>query len=76
MRATKVVLIGAASVAFGPGLIADILTMPEISGSTLCLVDVDSEGLAVMKALAGRMNDEWGAGVRLEGHLRSDRGPA
>jgi len=66
MRTTKVVLIGAASAAFGPALIADILTIPDVRGSTLCLVDVDADGLQLMRVLAERMNREWESGVRIE----------
>ena len=66
MRPTKIVIIGAGSADFGPGVIADVLTNPEMKGSTLALVDIDAEGLRLMAALAERMNEEWGSGVTME----------
>ena len=66
MNSTKVVIIGAGSIDFGPGMIADVLANPEFRGSTLSLVDIDGEKVALMKALALRMNEEWGTGVTVE----------
>jgi len=66
MRGTKVVVVGAGSASFGPRIIADVLTHPELKGSTLALVDIAPEGLKLMAGLARRMNAEWGAGVKIE----------
>ena len=66
MNSTKVAIIGAGSIDFGPGMIADVLANPEFRGSTLSLVDIDGEKVALMKALALRMNEEWGTGVTVE----------
>ena len=66
MRPTKIVVIGAASADFGPGVIADVLTNPEMKGSTLALVDTNPDALRLMTALAKRMNDEWGSGLTIE----------
>lgn len=66
MRPTKIVVIGAGSAAFGPGMAADVLITPDVRGSTLCLVDIDAEGLNLVKGLAERMNSEWGCGVTIE----------
>ncbi|MCJ7751871.1 MAG: alpha-glucosidase/alpha-galactosidase [Armatimonadetes bacterium] len=66
MNSTKVVIIGAGSVDFGPGMCADVLANPDFRGSTLSLVDIDGEKVALMKALALRMNEEWGTGVTVE----------
>jgi alpha-galactosidase len=71
MKPTKVVIIGAGSADFGPGMLADVLAHPEFRGSTLSLVDTDAEKLALMKALAIRMNEEWDTGVTVE--AASDR---
>ena len=66
MPHTKIVLIGAASVSFGPAMIADALLTPELRGSTLVLVDIDAERLAVMSRVAQRLNEACGAGWRIE----------
>ncbi len=66
MKPTKVVIIGAGSADFGPGMLADVLAHPEFRGSTLALVDTDEPRLALVKALAIRMDEEWGTGVQVE----------
>ncbi|MHB0877554.1 MAG: family 4 glycosyl hydrolase [Anaerolineae bacterium] len=66
MRATKVVLIGAASASFGPRMIGDAMLTPEMRGSTLMLVDIDAQRLEVMAAYARRLNDALDAGLRIE----------
>jgi len=66
MRPTKVVIIGAGSADFGPGMLADVLAKPEFRGSTLSLVDTDEERLNLMKGLAMRMSEEWGTGAKVE----------
>ncbi|MCJ7823210.1 MAG: hypothetical protein MUQ26_09085, partial [Armatimonadetes bacterium] len=66
MRSTKVVIIGAGSADFGPGMLGDVLANPEFRGSTLSLVDIDQERLGLVEALANRMNDEWDAGLTIE----------
>lgn len=71
MRPTKVVVIGAGSASFGPGIIGDILLSKDLAGSTLALVDRNEEGLALIAKLARRMNKEWGSGLKIEAH--SDR---
>ena len=66
MRATKIVIIGAASTSFGPDMIADAVLTPEIRGSTVVLVDIDAERLAVMGAYARRLNTLLDAGIAFE----------
>ena len=66
MRSTKVVIIGAGSADFGPGMLGDVLANPEFRGSTLSLVDIDDERLGLVEALAQRMNQEWDAGLTIE----------
>jgi len=68
MRPTKVVVIGAGSASFGPGIISDILLNPEMKGSTLALVDKNEQGLELIAKLAGRMNREWGSGLKIQAH--------
>jgi len=66
MAATKIVVIGAGSADFGPGMIADVMINPLLRGSTISLVDIDAEALSLMKDLAKRMKAEWGSDVRIE----------
>lgn len=65
MKPTKIVVIGAGSACFGPGVIRDALNSG-LSGSTLSLVDIDGEALEVMARFARRANDELGAGLVIE----------
>ena len=65
MRKTKVVVIGAGSVSFGPSCLRDAVQCPEFRGSELCLVDINGEALAKMERLARRLNEESGAGLRI-----------
>jgi len=73
MRATKVVVIGAGSASFGPRIIADVLTHPDMKGSTLALVDTNSAGLKLIAGLAKRMNAEWDGGVKIEASVDRQR---
>jgi alpha-galactosidase len=66
MRSTKVVLIGAASMSFGPRMLADAVLTPEMRGSTIVLVDIDEPRLQMMAAYAERLNEATGAGLEIE----------
>ncbi len=66
MKAVKIVVIGAGSADFGPGILADVLGNPSFRGSTLALVDIDRDNLNLMTSLAKRMNREWSSGVTIE----------
>jgi alpha-galactosidase len=66
VRQTKVVVIGAGSASFGLGVLSDAVNTPEIRGSTISLVDVDSDALDSVAALARKMNEESGAGLVIE----------
>ena len=66
MRDTKVVVIGAASASFGPGVLLDAVHCAALRGSTLVLVDLNAERLDVITRLAQRLNDETGAGLVIE----------
>ncbi len=62
----KVVIIGAGSAIFGLGTLATLLRSPKLRGGTLGLVDLNAEGLALVEALARRLNREWDAGLAIE----------
>jgi alpha-galactosidase len=63
---SKIVIIGAGSVVFSRGLIADILMTNELSGSTLALCDIDSESLELTTRLARRIITESEADIMIE----------
>ena len=62
----KVAIIGAGSTTFAARLINDLLTYPELSGSTITLVDIDPARLAVTEAYARRAVEQVGARMRVE----------
>ncbi len=65
MRSPKIVLIGAASVIFGPTTIRDLLLSPALQGSEIVLVDIAGEGLEPVLRFAERLNDALGRGCRI-----------
>ncbi len=65
-RPPKIVVIGAGSASFGLSILGKILLEKSLSGSRLCLVDTNEEGLGKIAALAQRLNEEWGAGFTIE----------
>jgi alpha-galactosidase len=66
MNTTKIVFIGAGSVSFGFSMFRDLFTCQELHGSTLCLVDVDSQNLDLMYQAALKMNADAGTGLIIE----------
>lgn len=62
----KVVIVGAGSAIFGLGTLATLMRSPRLRGGTLALVDLNAEGLALIEALAQRLNREWEAGLTIE----------
>jgi alpha-galactosidase len=64
-----ITLIGAGSVEFTRGLVADVVTAPELHGTTINLHDIDAERLSVAEALARKASDETGAGLTITAHL-------
>lgn len=66
MRHTKLVIIGAGSASFGLATLCDVVTTPELAGSTISLVDVDSQALDAVSTVARKMNDASGAGLTVE----------
>jgi alpha-galactosidase len=63
---SKIVIIGAGSVVFSRGLIADIVMSNELSGSTIALCDIDPKGLDLTTQLAQRMVLEAEADITIE----------
>ena len=57
----KIVVIGAGSAIFGLGALSTIIQHPAMKGAQLALCDIDADGLAVMHALAQKMNRAWDA---------------
>lgn len=51
----KITFIGAGSVVFAKTLIGDILQFPELSSSTICLMDIDASRLKVAEVMARRI---------------------
>jgi alpha-galactosidase len=68
-----IVIIGAGSACFGLETLATLMQSSWPRGGTLALVDVNVEGLAVVDALARRLNREWGTGVTIESSTQRDR---
>jgi len=63
---SKIVIIGAGSVVFSRGLIADIVLTSKLGGSTVALCDIDSEGLELTTRLARRVIVEAEADIVVE----------
>lgn len=63
---SKIVIIGAGSVVFSKGLIADIVLNRELNGSVIALCDIDPEALDLTTRLAQRMVIEAEADIRIE----------
>jgi alpha-galactosidase len=66
---SKIVIIGAGSIAFSRGLLADIVMANELNGSTVALCDIDPEGLELTTRLARRMVTEAEADVIIESSM-------
>jgi alpha-galactosidase len=58
---TKITMIGAGSVVFAKNLLGDILSHPELAGSEIALMDIDSERLRVAEIVAHRVAEAVGA---------------
>ena len=66
---TKVTLIGAGSVEFTRGLVADLFTSKDLQGTlTIALNDIDAERLAQAEAVTRYTNEQTGAGAVVEAH--------
>lgn len=65
----KITLIGAGSVVFAKTLISDILQFPELSDSTICLMDIDPDRLKVAEIMMKRIAAKLGGKARIEATL-------
>src|SRR5258708_6121749 len=62
----KITFIGAGSTVFARNLLGDIFSFPELSGSTICLFDINAERLRVSERVAHALSTSLGAGARIE----------
>jgi alpha-galactosidase len=60
---TKIALVGAGSATFSRRLLGDILSWPELRDSELALMDIDTERLDLIEALANKMVAQAGSGA-------------
>jgi alpha-galactosidase len=65
---TRVAFIGAGSVEFTKKLLTDILTFPELRGTTVALHDIDPERLETAGMMARWTSQRLGAEARVEEH--------
>ncbi len=66
MRKPKIVVIGAGSASFGLTNLGAIMRTEAFHGATLALCDLKEDGLVQIKALADRINEEWGSEMTVE----------
>jgi alpha-galactosidase len=69
MTSTKITFIGAGSVVFTQGLLADLLAFPELRDAHISLHDIDPERLDTAAAAARYIAGERGASPRVTAHL-------
>ncbi len=62
----KIVLIGAGSMQFGAGAVANIMASEVLDGSTICLHDINAESLELMRQASQSAIDEKKANLTLE----------
>ncbi len=65
---TKIVVIGAGSASFGENTLSALMRSKALHGSTLALVDRNTETLSIITRLAGRLNREWNSGFSITAH--------
>lgn len=65
----KITLIGAGSVVFAKNLISDILQFPELSDSTIALMDIDPARLETARVMAERVVRKLGVKAKIEATL-------
>ncbi|MFD7341408.1 alpha-glucosidase/alpha-galactosidase [Streptomyces violascens] len=69
MTATRIAFIGAGSVEFTQGLLADLFAFPEFARARIALHDIDPERLATSEAAAHHIAAELGATPLVSAHL-------
>ena len=62
----KITFIGAGSTVFAKNLMGDILSYPELAGSTLTLFDIDADRLRVSQIVAQKVAEALGAQPKVE----------
>ena len=67
MSRFKIVLIGAGSTEFTPGLLADLVASPSLNACEVALVDIDQTSVETMVGLANRLARERGADLVVTG---------
>ena len=65
---TKITVIGAGSASFGENTLSAIVRSKKLRGSTLALVDRNTDSLAIISRLANRLNREWDAQFTITSH--------
>src|SRR6202040_3247244 len=70
----KITFIGAGSTVFAKNLIGDILSLPELADSSICLFDIDENRLKSSEAVARRIAQTLKASATLE--VTTDRSRA
>ncbi len=68
MQQNSIVLIGAGSTVFTPGLMTDLAKSPVFSGWTVHLVDLDADAAETMGRLGRRIAAEHGTELHFEAH--------
>jgi alpha-galactosidase len=65
----KITIIGAGSVVFAKRLITDILSYPELRGTTFALTDINEDRLKTAEKMAIKLVDQKGSGATVEATL-------
>ena len=65
---TIITVIGAGSASFGENTLSAILRSKKLKGSTLRLVDRNTQSLDIVHRLANRLNKEWDSGFIISAH--------
>jgi alpha-galactosidase len=73
---TRIALVGAGGMSFGPVMAHDIIQSEKLRGSTLVLVDVNPERLEVARATASRANEAMGSPINIVAEEDVARGVA
>ncbi|MFI6273834.1 alpha-glucosidase/alpha-galactosidase [Streptomyces sp. NPDC050988] len=69
MTEIKIAFVGAGSVVFTQGLLADLFAFPELGHARIALHDIDGERLATAEGAARHIADERGAKPTITAHL-------
>ncbi|HUH95840.1 MAG TPA: hypothetical protein VLZ89_00680 [Anaerolineales bacterium] len=70
---TTITVIGAGSASFGENTLAALMHSPKLRGSALRLVDRNAASLDIVHRLAGRLNREWDAQMKISAHAHHEQ---